>query len=143
MAEDRHFRWRGAREECAPEWFGAWPLLPFRMFLSEKLVARRRQIQVLAQGTPRIFGTEETATLQFGNDQINEILEPFGRYRRSDHQAVASPRHVPILHLFGDLGSTALHGRTAGEIGIASCRERECQSVSISVRAVPCKKNKK
>src|SRR3546814_2765889 len=79
MAEDRHFRWRGAREECAPEWFGAWPLLPFRMFLSEKLVARRRQIQVLAQGTPRIFGTEETATLQFGNDQINEILEPFGR----------------------------------------------------------------
>src|SRR3546814_8825290 len=85
------------------------------MFLSEKLVARRRQIQVLAQGTPRIFGTEETATLQFGNDQINEILEPFGRYRRSDHQAVASPRHVPILHLVGDLGSTALHGRTAGE----------------------------
>src|SRR3546814_5331762 len=82
--------------------------LPFRMFLSEKLVARRRQIQVLAQGTPRIFGTEETATLQFGNDQINEILEPFGRYRRSDHQAVASSRHVPIPHLVGDLGSTAL-----------------------------------
>src|SRR3546814_19315690 len=85
------------------------------MFLSEKLVARRRQIQVLAQGTPRIFGTEETATLQFGNDQSNEILEPFGRYRRSDHQAVASSRHIPILHLVGDLGSTALPGRTDGE----------------------------
>src|SRR3546814_20199644 len=108
------------------------------MFLSEKLVARRRQIQVLAQGTPRIFGTEETATLQFGNDQINEILEPFGRYRRSDHQAVASPRHVPILHLVGDLGSTALHGRTAGErdhrlVGLADRSEerrvgKECVS---------------
>src|SRR3546814_19975009 len=114
MAEDRHFRWRGAREECAPEWFGAWPLLPFRMFLSEKLVARRRQIQVLAQGTPRIFGTEETATLQFGNDQINEILEPFGRYRRSDHQAVARPRHVPIRS----------EERRVGKECVSTCRSR-------------------
>src|SRR3546814_6662382 len=94
MAEDRHFRWRGASEECAPEWFGAWPILPFRMFLSEKLVARRRQIQVLAQGTPRIFGTEEPPTLQFGNDQINEILEPFWRYCRCDHSDRTTQRHT-------------------------------------------------
>src|SRR3954470_4327908 len=62
-----------------------------------------RKSEMFAQGTALVFGPEQAASPQFGQQQLDEIVEPAGQERRHQVEAIAAVSAKPLLHLVGDL----------------------------------------
>ena len=58
---------------------------------------------MLAQGRAGVLGAEQAASLQFGHDVVDEVVEPAGQVRRHDVEAVGGALVEPVLDLVGDL----------------------------------------
>ena len=62
-----------------------------------------REAVVLAQGGAGVLGAEQAAPLQFGHDEVDEVVEPARQGRRHDVEAVRGAAGEPVLQLVGDL----------------------------------------
>src|SRR4051794_18526965 len=62
-----------------------------------------RKSEMFAQGTALIFGPEQAASSQFGQHQLDEIIETAGQERRHQVEPIAAVHAKPLLHLVGDL----------------------------------------
>ena len=81
--------------------------------LLEEAVLRAGQPEVFAQGAAFVFAAEEVATLQFGDDPVDEIVETARDPREHDVEAVAGGAVEPLLHLVGDHRGRADHREAA------------------------------
>jgi hypothetical protein len=78
--------------------------------LLEEPVLGAGQAEVFAQGPAPVFAAEEVAVLEFGDDAIDEIVEPAGHPREHDVEPVAGGAVEPFHHLVGDCLGGADHG---------------------------------
>src|SRR5258708_5639081 len=77
-----------------------------------------RQPQILAQGAPLIFRTEQTSPDQFGDHGVREFVEPSGQVGRLHEEAVDGARRKPFLHLVGNAFWRSFQGALAASPGI-------------------------
>src|SRR3546814_2318951 len=92
---------------------------------------RPGQPQMLAQGGAGVFLAEQATALEFGHDELDELLIGARDVGGGDDEAVARTLDEPLLHLVGDLLRAADDGDlgAAAEIGRASWWDRVCQYV--------------
>ncbi len=69
------------------------------------------QAEIFAQGFALVVATKQAAPLQFRHHLFDEIVEPAGKIRKHDDEAVAGFGGKPFLHLVGDGRSRADHGQ--------------------------------
>ena len=73
------------------------------------------QAEMAAQGGGFVLLAENTAALQLGHDQVDEVAQAARLDGRHDGEAVGGLAAPPILHLVGDLCRAALeHGPAQG-----------------------------
>src|SRR6516225_9409736 len=79
---------------------------------------RAPEAEIFAQRAPLVFGAEQSTPLQFGHNQLDEVVDPLGQHGGSDVESVGGSRVEPFLHLVGDVGGGAdLPQRAAADHG--------------------------
>src|ERR1700722_5645407 len=85
---------------------GSATVLPLRgeigLPLREEPVLGTRQAEVFAQGPALVLAAEQAAALQFGDDPVDELVEPTRDPWEHDVEPVAGVAVEPLLHLVGD-----------------------------------------
>src|SRR3546814_2882230 len=95
---------------------------------------------MLAQGGAGVFLAEQATALEFGHDELDELLIGARDVGGGDDEAVARTLDEPLLHLVGDL----LRAADEGDLGAARSEEHtsELQSLMRNSYAVFCLKKK-
>src|SRR5690606_22228698 len=89
------------------------------MTASRSSPLRRLQTERVAQGRAGILGPEQATTLQFRDDEVDEVVERIRIGGAHQVEAVAGARGEPFLDAVGDGFGGADHGRvttTRGEV---------------------------
>src|SRR5215471_7165153 len=68
----------------------------------EEPVLRPRQAKMLAQSRALVVTPKQSASLQLGDDALDEIVEAARQIRKHHGEAVRSFRVQPFFHLIGD-----------------------------------------
>src|SRR5262249_1985865 len=88
-------------------------LLRRAISILEEPVLRPRQAEMLAQSRAVVGAPKQSASLQLGDDALDEIVEAARQVRKHHREAVRSFRVQPFFHLIGDRLRRADH-RQAG-----------------------------
>src|ERR1700721_1263855 len=86
---------------------------------------RSRQAKIVTQHRSLIFGTEQTARLQFRYHLIDKLVQPDRQMGRLNQKAVNRAVLEPSLHVVGDLGRGPLErslpaGPTKPQVGVGA-----------------------
>ena len=65
-------------------------------------IRRAGEAEIVAQRRPFVFGAEEAAPLQLGNQMVDDVIQPAREDERHDVEPVRRARREPLLEIVGD-----------------------------------------